>query len=161
VLIGKGELWRTDVMGNRNVILQKASVHIFAPSTDGTTVFWIEASGNEADLLDQPKVEVWAGPFSKDGAVTRAGARRLLDVSGVKNSLRSTARNGFYFVNLGFDEFLVIRGRDGEFQRVQLLGGWGYVTPAYVGEKFVWFNHGALNPLENSVARMGLDPWPP
>jgi hypothetical protein len=159
--LGKGELWRTDALGNSNVILQKAGVHVFAPNTDGTTMFWIEASGNELDLLDQPKVEVWAGPYSKDGAVTRAGARRLLDVSGVRNAQHSTARRDFFAVNLGGTEFLVIRGRDGAHQRVTLLGGWASITPAYVDEKFVWFEHGASNPFESSVARMELEPWPP
>ena len=159
--LGKGELWRTDALGNSNAVLQKSGTHIFAPNTDGTTMFWIEASGSEVDLLDQPKVEVWAGPYSKDGAVTRAGARRLLDVSGICRAQRSTARRDFYAVSLGETELLVIRGRDGAFQRVKLLGGWGYPTPAYVDEKFVWFSYGSEKPVENSVARMELDPWPP
>jgi hypothetical protein len=100
----KGELWRSDALGNNTLMLSKPGVHIFAPSIDGTLIYWVEASGNELDIISQPKIEIWAGNFSKDPVAIRQSARRLADVSGVERAHMGHARNGYYAVNLGVEE---------------------------------------------------------
>ena len=157
---GKAETWRLDATGAWSALIQRKGAHIFAPRTDGTTIFWVEGSGNDADFYPQPKLEVWAAPFTTSQATLDATKRKLLDVSGYGYANAAAAHAGYYTVNIGTYDLLVIRA-DGASQKVHLDGGWAVYLPAYVDATQVWFTHGSEPTASGtSFARIALDPWP-
>jgi hypothetical protein len=158
--LGKGEAWRLDGTGVWSPMIQKAGVHIFAPRSDGQTLFWVEGSGNEADLYPQPKLEIWAAPLTKSPATLNATKRKLVDISGYGYALEGAAHGGFFGINLGVSDLIVVRGSDGASQRIHLEGGWGAPSVAYVDATQIWFGHGASPASGTSFARIALDPWP-
>lgn len=159
-LYNKSEYWRLDPSGTYSPMLRKQGAHIFGARTDGTTLFWIEASGNEADFFPQPKIEIWSAPFSKNAATIQATKRLLRDISGVEDARDAIAHDGFYAVKAGEKRVIVVRARDGAEQRISLDGEWGGAEPAFVNATQVWFQHGAINPRNGGVARVMLQPWP-
>ena len=158
--LGKGEAWRLDGTGVWSPMIQKAGVHIFAPRSDGQTLFWVEGSGNEADLYPQPKLEIWAAPLTKSPATLNATKRKLVDISGYGYAVEGAAHGGFFGINLGVSDLIVVRGSDGASQRIHLEGGWGAPSVAYVDATQIWFGHGASPASGTSFARIALDPWP-
>ena len=158
--LGKGEAWRLDGTGTWSPMIQKAGVHIFAPRSDGQTLFWVEGSGNETDLYPQPKLEIWAAPLTKSPATLNATKRKLVDISAYGYALEGAAHGGFFGINLGVSDLIVVRGSDGASQRIHLEGGWGAPSVAYLDATQVWFGHGASPASGTSFARIALDPWP-
>jgi hypothetical protein len=157
---GRSETWRLDGTGAWSALIQRKGAHIFAPRTDGTTIFWVEGSGNDADFYPQPKLEVWTAPFTTSQATLDATKRKLLDVSGYGYANSAAAHAGYYTVNLGTYDLLVIRA-DGASQKVHLDGGWAVYLPAYVDATQVWFTHGSEPTASGtSFARIALDLWP-
>jgi hypothetical protein len=158
---GKLEAWRLDRNGDFSPVVQKPGTHIFSTRTDGQTIFWVEGSGNEVDYFPQPKLEIWGAPYSKSAAEIQSKKRRLVDLSGTfGEARRAIANKGYYAVNAGDNDIIVVRASDGAFQRVPLDSTWGGPTPLFVDGTQVWFNHGSLIGTNNSIARITLDPWP-
>lgn len=158
---GKLEAWRLDRNGDFSPVVQKPGTHIFSTRTDGQTIFWVEGSGNEADYFPQPKLEIWGAPYSKSAAEIQSKKRRLVDLSGTfGEARRAIANKGYYAVNAGDNDIIVVRASDGAFQRVPLDSTWGVARPLFVDAGQVWFDHGSLIGTNNSIARITLDPWP-
>jgi|GEM_PF-3498252 len=162
---GKSEVWRMDPSGAWSAMIQKRGVHIVGERSDGQTLFWVEASGNETAIFPQPKREIWSAPLSKSMETINATKRKLADVSGLGRQYQNTkfavAHAGYYALEVGEEDFVVVRGSDGAVQKIHVVNGWAGVEPAYVDATQIWFGHTAdVTKSKPSFARIALDPWP-
>lgn len=113
--------YRADADGQARLALSRPDAHVTHLRSDGTSLFWLEASGNSSDFWPQPKVEAWTAPYSSDLEAIRTSARRIKDVSGtLARVVEAIAFDGLYAF-AGLLEFIVIvRGADGAMQIVDV-----------------------------------------
>lgn len=145
----------------------KAALYRGKPNTvvsgfrsDGTTMFWLELSGDANPLALQPKVEVWGAPYTNDPSVLASTAQRIAVIPGPMSPRRHTiAFDGLFAFEWGETAF-VVRRSDGAIKQIAAGHGryfWGtmLVTPTEL-----WSMMGELPSLTGvAISRYSLGVW--
>lgn len=152
--------YRADADGQARLVLARPTAHVFHLRSDGTSLFWLEGSGNPGNFWPQPKVEVWTGTYSPDLDAIRNSAHLVKDVSGTQTRVVEAIAFGGFYAFAGVVEFVeVVRGSDGATQTINIGPNRRMVAPLYVSSTEVWV-HYFVDANTTGIERIRLAAWP-
>lgn len=150
-------LARVEVNGDVTIVRDVAAHHVFGLADDGTSLYWIELSGNADSTQAQPHLELWRSTYTRDITAFNANAEKIvaLDGSFAFGQLASLIYNGVFINNTG-KEVLLVRLSD---RKTKILAATATITviPFYTDGSELWLKYYTTErPADSHYAKVGL-----
>jgi hypothetical protein len=155
---GFSRAYKVELNGTVTSYISKPATHIYGVTTDGSRIYWVEASGDPNYTVPPTVCELWSSPYSEDATVLAQGATKLANLPYCVFTAQTLVYDGLVAVWEG-KEIVVVRTSDGATRNVDLTTGRSFEQLVNVTPTEVWAIEGGPKMQSVAFVRIRYPGW--